>query len=73
MTYIDYIGAFALVMFGVFAGGPVWLLLFKVADSNEKRWEREREQMRSEAASWRPRRQQWRVVDGVCKRLGVRQ
>lgn len=37
MTGIDYIEAFVLVIFGVFAGAPVWLLLFKVAANNERR------------------------------------
>lgn len=39
------------VLFGMLAGGPIWLLLLSAA-SHE-------------------RRQQWRVVDTVCKRLGV--
>ena len=39
------------VIFGMAAGGPIWLLFL-----SETR---------------RPRRQQWRVVDSVCKRLGV--
>ncbi len=43
------------VLFGIFAGGPIWLLLLHA-------WG-EREYMR---------RQRWRVVDSVCRRLGVK-
>lgn len=39
------------VIFGMVAGGPIWLLLLTTPS---------------------PRHQQWRVVDNVCKRLGVK-
>lgn len=39
------------VIFGMIAGGPLWLLFLSATA---------------------PKRQQWRVVDSVCKRLGVR-
>lgn len=41
------------VLFGLLAGGPIWLLLLSTTGEPLKR------------------RQQWRVVDSVCKRLGV--
>lgn len=41
------------VLFGMLAGGPIWLLLLSATRTPLKR------------------QQQWRVVDSVCKRLGV--
>lgn len=75
MTYIEVA---LYVLFGMVAGGPIWLLFLAVtATSDKRRWERERERLSAEIDQWewqdcRPRRQQWRVIDSVCKRLGVR-
>lgn len=41
------------VLFGMLAGGPIWLLLLSARGHEQQR------------------RQQWRVVGSVCKRLGV--
>lgn len=41
------------VLFGMLAGGPLWLLVLSATRTPLKR------------------RQQWRVVDSICKRLGV--
>lgn len=41
------------VLFGMLAGGPIWLVLLSATRTSLKH------------------RQQWKVVDSVCKRLGV--